>query len=379
MLITAEPLEKSQASSAPRLRETPNIVREALQIRAAGGLDEAVAFLREEWDHVDPQVGVLYLKVLQEIQDYAELQSALRHAIRNIHRLTRDTPSEYLEVLLRFAQRAGLSPDELDTLGESSKRLAHADPESLNAWRSLMHRQRFKRNLASRYQGRASILSLGLHCLPWSLPSIWGLRTDDQVLAQFNPFALAGHRIDGVLKALETDFAGYCEPESIMVVETPNGHRLALRKDRGGHWNHNRGDYWLKNDFAALRGNVAAKVQAFRRSCREPDAVFLLAKVDTEYPEEELDFLPRLNAALARYTGTERNRILISNQTAKGREAQIARVDDLTYFFYCPYPRPDYIWHDERTEDSREGLIYERQYVKFIVSALVRWGLFRPC
>ena len=94
-----------------------------------------------------------------------------------------------------------------------------------------------------------------------------------------------------------------------------------------------------------------------------------------EFPEEPLDFLPQLDAALARFTGHQGNRILLANQTARRRPAGYHRVNEATRFLYCPYPAAEYAWHEDRTADSREGLAFEQTFMALITRALISWGL----
>jgi hypothetical protein len=352
------------------------IIRDAMRVRESGELGKAVAMLRGAVDPADPQAGLVHLRLLFEVQDYATLQAETVRAIRALTpEIAATAGTEYLVTLLHFAERCCLPVAMIEAATKRVTEAARRDPALLSAWRATRHRQRFRRNLEARYAGRASIVSLGLNCLPWHLPGRWGLRSQADFTRLFVPFSLAGHTADGVANAVADDFATYCTPETVRAVTSQRGHEFAMRKDRGGFWNHNRGTYWLKDDMAALRENCATKAAAFRAAARRADVVFLLATCPVEYPQEPLDFLPRLQEALSRHTGTTENRILITNQTARRATPGYRRVDDSVAFAYCPYPAQDYVWHDDDVADGQEGLTFERRYMSFLLRALVNWGL----
>ncbi len=356
-------------------RENP-LLRDAMRLREEGDLAGAMALLKGRVEPAETGVHATYLRLLFGFQDYATLQAETRRAIAAL----RPDPAlgaEDLTTLLRYAERCCLPPAAIGGALDATLAAARKDEATMTAWRAVSHRQRFRRTLAERYEGGASILSLGLNCLPWHLPGRWGLRREADFVHLFVPFSLAGHTIDGMIGALEDDFATYCTPETVRAVTSQRGHEFAMRKDRGAFWNHNRGTYWLKDDLAALREDCARKAASFRAACQRPDTVFLLGTCPVEYPAEPLDFLPRLQAALARFTGTERNRILISNQTAYRAKPAFRRVDDTTAFVTCPYPSKEYVWHDDEAADAREGLIFERTFMSFLLRALVNWGLMQ--
>ncbi|MGX9962990.1 hypothetical protein ACVFYP_06680 [Roseomonas sp. F4] len=352
-------------------------LRQAMQLRAAGDLPAAVAALHARAAE-DPQAGHLLLRYLFELQDYEALQQATQAAL---HRLTparaAQSGTAVLVTLLHFAERCCLPAAEIAAGLAASQAAAEADPALMFAWRAVRQRQDWREALPRRFAGGAALLSLGLNCLPWTLPARWGLREMADFAPLFGPFSLAGHSIPGVITALEGGFEAFCAPEAVRVVKTQRGHELAMRVDRSANWNHNRGPYWLGQDLVPLRAGLAAKGARFAAACRRPDAVFLLAGCQVEYPEEPLDFLPRLDAALARYTGRDGNRIIITNQTARRRPAGTREVDASTSFLYCPYPTPDYVWHDDDYADSEAGLAFEHGYVEALMHALARWGLVR--
>lgn len=349
--------------------------REAGRLREAGDLPAAVALLQQAGD--DAAVAFLRLRFLFELQDYDELQQATLAGLRRLHPAVAASDHQYLVALLRFAELCCLPTAELDAALDTLRIAARRDAAFQTAWHAVRHRLRYRNRLDSQFEGSASILSLGLNCLPWHLPGRWGFRRMGDFSALFGPFSLAGHTIPGVLAALEGDFAGYCDPDSIRIVRTQRGHQLAMRVDRTAHWNHSRGPYWLRDDAAPMRANLAAKAALFRTACRRPDAVFLLATCPVQYPAEPLDFLPRLDAALARFTGRSGNRILITNQTARQQPAGLHVVNPGTRFAYCPYPSAEYVWHDEAHADTVAGLDFERTYSSLMLRALTRWGLLR--
>lgn len=350
--------------------------REAMRLRDAGDLHGAVALMKGRIDPADPDAGLVYLRLLFGLQDYATLQVETRRALAALSPDSAGAAgAEYLDTLIHFAERCCLTVAEIEGALDRCLAAARRDAALMTAWRAVRHRQRHRHVLATRYGGSASIVSLGLNCLPWHLPGRWGLRREEDFVSLFVPFSLAGHTTEGVITALESDFGDYCAPDAVRTVTSQRGHEFAMRKDRGAFWNHNRSTYWLKDDMAALRANVAEKAENFRAACRRPDVVFLLATCPVEYPREPLTFLPALQSALARFTGTEANRLLITNQTARREKPGYRRVDETVAFAYCPYPAKEYVWHDDVAADAREGLVFERTYMSLLLRALLNWGL----
>jgi hypothetical protein len=349
--------------------------RAAVRLRQAGDLPGALALLRDAGD--EPDVARMRLRGLFEIQDYAALQQATREAIRRLDPATVLPEHPYPDTLLHFAELCCLPLEEIEAVVAALGPLSRRHAPLRQAWHAVRHRQRYRSWLRDDFEGGASIISLGLNCLPWHLPGRWGLRRAEDFALLFVPFALAGHTIPGVLAALEDDFASYCDPAAIRIVRTQRGHEMAVRTDRTVHWNHNRGPYWLQQDAAPMRANLAAKATLFREACRRPDAVFLLATCPVQYPEEALDFLPRLDAALARFTGRTGNRILLTNQTARQRLPGLHVVDACTRFAYCPYPAADYVWHNNAHADTSPGILFERTYAGLVLRALLQWRLMR--
>lgn len=334
--------------------------------------------MRGAVDPTDPAAGLIYLRVLFEYQDYATLQQETRRALAALTpRTARDAGAEYLGTVLHFAERCCLPFQDIDAALDRIGGAVRKDADLLDGWRAVRRRQRHRRTLAERYRGVPSIVSLGLNCLPWHLPGRWGLRRESDFGSLFVPFSLAGHTAAGVITALEGDFGDYCAPDTVRAITSQRGHEFVMRKDRSAFWNHNRGAYWLKDEMAALRADIARKAANFRAACQRADVVFLLATCPIEYPEEPLDFLPRLQAALARFTGTEGNRLLITNQTARRAAPSYHRVNETTTFAYCSYPRKEYVWHDDAAADASDGLAFERSYVSLLLRALLAWDVMQ--
>jgi hypothetical protein len=347
----------------------------AARLRQAGDLPGAVALLLAGGD--DLATGHQRLRYLFELQDHAGLQAATSSGLRNLGPQA-GSARPYLMALLHFAELCCLPPPEIEAALAATHTAAQRDAGIGEVWQAVRSRQQFRARLQADYEGGASIISLGLNCVPWHLPGRWGFRRMEDFSALFGPFALAGHTIPGVLATLENDFRGYCDPASTRIIRTQRGKELAVRKDRTAHWNHNRGPYWLRDDAAPMRDSLAAKAALFREACRRPDAVFMLATCPVQYPEEALEFLPRLQAVLPRFTGRRNNRIFLSNQTARQRAPGLHVVDRNTRFAYCPHPSAEYVWHDDAHADTQEGRAFERRFAGLLLRALLQWQLLRP-
>jgi hypothetical protein len=366
------------AASAEPAAEGSSGYRQALRMRGVGELEEARDLAATETGVTEPHAVHLRLRIHYELQDFGALQQEARRIASALTeaeaaRLSDDD----VATLMHFTEHSCLEDDTFARVLDTVSKRARRDEALRAAWRAGHHRLRFRTGLGENYSGRASIVSLGLNCLPWTLPSYWGFRNEADQRTLFVPFSLGGHTVEGVIRPIAEDFATYCTPETIRIIKTQRGHDLAIRPDRTTHWNHNRGPYWLADGARRLIANLAWRADAFRAACRRSDVVFLLATCPVEYPEEPLDFLPALQAALARHTGTEANRILITNQTNRSAKPGYRRVTDTVAFVNCPYPSRDYVWHDETMADNEEGIRFERAYVTYLLRTLLGWGLYQ--
>jgi hypothetical protein len=359
------------AATAPETRER---LRHAMRLREAGDLAVAVESLRADDPLADPAAEVLRWKLLYELQDYPALQAGIDLVAAQPDRIAAIADVELSSELLKFAERCHARPAAIEACLNATKAICRRDRAAGATWRASNRRAKQRDAIRAR-RSRARFVSLGLNCLPWHLTGRWGLREVDDLVALLNPFSLAGHTIPGLIRALSSDFQEYCKVPEIRTIKTQRSHEFAMRTDREAFWNHHRGRFWLDNDCARLRGFLGDLAKRFRFAAQDPQAVFLLGTCPVEHPEERLDFLPALNDALSRHTGTVRNRLIITNQTARKKPWTLARIDAETWFAYCPYPSPDYVWHVEETANTDEGLEFERNYAKTLLRALIVWGL----
>ncbi len=281
-------------------------------------------------------------------------------------------PPAYVKLLCRQALTA-CDDVWLEQLARKAWKTCKADPELRTAHRALGRRLLIRTQMRASAPPRASLISLGMNCMPWDIPSRWGLRGPEDFCDLRTPFDSGAHRLPLVIEALEDDFATYCSPEVLRSVETGGGHLAPMRKDVRAVWNHHSGGYWISDGFRRLRESVADKIEAFRKGCRRADAVFMISHVNLGYPARPLDFLDRLNEGLKRFTGDARNRLVFINEYAEATATRWA--DDWTVILDRPFPHPDYVWYDEATTDSAVGLQYEQEIVAGMMAALSRWGL----
>jgi hypothetical protein len=353
-----------------------SLVTAATQLKKSGAFDQARALLEGADRDADEGAAMLYVGMLDRLDDHVTMQATVSDMVRRLNPARAPSPS-YLAFLLRHAERACIDVALIGEALEYSRPRAHGAAFLDVAYPAVRRRQNFRLRRAALAQ-RATIISLGMHCLPWTLINRWGFRTPAQFVDDFNPFCLAIHKIPGIIAALKTDFEDYLAPNDIMVVKSALGHPVALRRDRTAIWNHNQGLFWMENDCAALRANMSQKIANFRRTCRAEAPVFLIGNCLDDYPKMELKFLPALKEALQAATGRPRNRLIITNQRAAPPGDKIFHIDDETSFVYCPYPDKSYIWFDPKSIDSVGGMAYELGYVKSLFLCLRRWKLTDP-
>ena len=314
------------------------------------------------------------LRRLFHAEAHAAFQALLRQAILRLAELPEASPS-HLAFLLRFSERACLEPAVQQQLLDQLRDRAQTDPELRPIWQAVARRQVFRIRLHGLRRGPMALVSLGLHCLPWTLVNRWGFREAAQFETLQNPFCLALHKADTVTQAIATGFAGYAAPASMRETTTPNGKRIAMRRDGGAVWNHHRGPAWLDEDYAGLRNSLALRAEAFRESCGAQGLVFLMGDCRITDPAAPIPFLAPLRAALAEATGQPRCRLILTSQGRRGGEGGVAWRDEATALISAPYPHPRYIWANDDQADSAEGLDFEQSYAEALLACLTRWGL----
>lgn len=319
------------------------------------------------------------LRRLFHAEAHADFQALLRLAIQHLGELPAPSTAHLL-FLLRFGERACLEPVLLQGLLDRLRDRAEADAVLRPVWQAVARRQAFRTRLRARRQGPLALVSLGLHCLPWTLVNRWGFREAAQFAALQNPFCLALHKADTVVQAIARDFVGYAEPDQLRESATPQGQRIAMRRDGGAVWNHNRGPAWLDDDYAALRLSLDTRAAAFRQACRQDGLVFLMGDCRIDLPREgeparPIPFLAPLRAALSHATGQPDCRLILTSQPRRGGARGLAWLDEATALVAAPYPHPRYIWANDDEADSAAGLDFEQDYAESLLACLARWGM----
>jgi hypothetical protein len=310
---------------------------------------------------------------LYAAEDLAEFQAALQREVARLADSLVPPAAGYVAFLLRFSEMACLAPARIHQVLEVAKRSCKS-PRFANLLNAAAQRQNFRTGEAEAIRGSVCLVTLGLPCVPWKIPNRWGLRSEPDYSACFNPFALAAHKPQGVIEALASDFSRYCRPDDLMMVTSQRGERVPARRDRCALWTHNAGAHWASDNFAPLMANMTWKIANFRAACRRPNPVFLMSNVPAPHADK-VAFLPNLQQALRRHTGRHDNHIVLTNQTAGAEGISLHRIDDTTIFFHCPYPKKGYFWNLDESVDSAEGVAYERRYVELIQESLAQFGL----
>ncbi|MBU8545413.1 MULTISPECIES: hypothetical protein [Roseomonadaceae] len=314
------------------------------------------------------------LRHLFHIEAYGEFHALIAEAGARLAEIAEPSQA-YLLFLLRFGERACLPPSAIEQVLSQLRPRAMADDALRPVWQAVARRQVFRGRLHGLRRGPLTLVSLGLHCLPWTLVNRWGFREAGQFATLHNPFCLAVHKAETVAATIATDFAHYADPAEMREAVTPQGQRIAMRRDGGAVWNHNRGEPWMAQDYAGLRAAIAAKAEAFRQSCRAEGLVFLMGDCRIDDPAAPIPFLDPLRAALAAATGQNRPRLILTSQSRRGGRDAVSWLDRETALISAPYPRPRYIWADDDQADSAEGLTYEHGYAVSLLRCLMRWGL----
>ncbi|MBU8539922.1 hypothetical protein [Falsiroseomonas tokyonensis] len=315
------------------------------------------------------------LRQLFHAEKHEAFQSLLRQAVAHLDRIAQPSLSHLL-FLLRFGERACLEPSLLQGLLDALRDRAEQDAGLRPVWQAVARRQDFRLRLQAGRKGPLTLVSLGLHCLPWTLVNRWGFRDTPQFISLQNPFCMAVHKADTVVQAIAQDFGAYAEPALMREATTPQGQRIAMRQDGGAVWNHHRGPAWLDEDYAGLRQSLTLRAESFRQSCRAEGLVFLMgdSRVDVP-PKAPIPFLAPLRQALARATGQPDCRLILTSQPRRGGTRGLTWLEDGTALIAVPYPHPRYVWANDDEADSAQGLDFEQAYAEALLACLQNWGM----
>lgn len=319
-----------------------------------------------------------HLDRLWEKQEFRAFQSQARrfNALIGEGAFAELTRSQAKQALWS-AEAAALSAEEVAALIEKLRTAIPIKGGIARAVRASETRLRFRRGLAERFTGDFTAITLGLHCLPWKMFNRWGLRGADDFHRTYNPFSLGRHKYEALVTDLVEDFANYAPADKIFSVQTLKSHSVPVRRDRGALWSHHQGEFWSRDGFAELLRDLTERLDDFRASARLHNPVFVMAMTPFDYPDEPIDRLDELHAALTRLTGGGAYHLLMSNPYIDTHGTRSFKVDDRTSYMYVPYPAKDYVWNEELTRNGREGLLFERAYAKEFRRNLVRWKLLQ--
>lgn len=350
-----------------------NAIVSARFLRNEGRPDLAAALLEREGELAHIKTAFMYLRLRVYLEDCAALQAAIQRLIDCLPEQA-IIPADYLKPLCIHAQYACLDETWLERLAAKSWKTAKQDPSVNLALSAMNRRLDVRRRMAAEGAPAASLITLGLNCMPWNVPCRWGLRRQADFIDLLTPFAQVAHTLALMISMLRDDFKDYCAEETLTWVTTKGGHQTPLRRDAQASWNHNLGSYWVEDGFARLRQMMAVQIANFRAACRRDNAVFIMTKALSDFPARPpLEFLETLNQALERHTGQRRNRLVLLNKQAE--TASQHWVDDWTLIVNCPFPSASYVWYDDEAADTDEGFAYEQSHITAIMHALSHWGL----
>jgi len=321
----------------------------------------------------DDQAAMFTIMLLDKMDEQQAKQQVVEQLVEALEPKSHRSDT-LLAFLLRQAERACLPVAHIDKVLAATRGHERTQGELGLVFHAVRQRQKFREQEAPRAAG-IRFISLGLNCIPWTILNRWGMRDRRQFITEFNPFSLATHEIPAVIAALDNDFATYTLPELIDVDSSHHGQPIARHKDGSVEWNHNQGLYWTSGNFEPLFAKLAMKIDNFRRTCTGDSVVFIISRLGGG--AHKVDFLPDLQRALARHTGHENNRILLTGRKAKRRNRGVEHVDEFVSVFANPVPSDDYVWFDMNAADSPEGLEYERSYMRYLFECLQNWGLLR--
>ena len=179
------------------------------------------------------------------------------------------------------------------------------------------------------------IISLGTDCLSRTIPTRWGLKAPKLLGERTHPFDLAVHPYEALCRILDSDFEGYLDPAQLIM----GGRNYVVHRTLKVQFNHEIGDEYAANGFAAFVELYNRRVRNFREDIGNNKVLFILHMVSNHVPGELAEIL-RKRMPHAHW------RLLVINTSDRDHDpAAAGSAPPELILGHIPYPYEGYVWH----------------------------------
>jgi hypothetical protein len=240
-----------------------------------------------------------------------------------------------LNFFWQLTSRVGMSISEsdLDEIKQTHERVAAAVD---SAFESMLEVATERRKNLARYSAIAFV-SVGEGCLSRAVLTRWGMKPPRSLGELSGPFDLAVHPVSATVALLESDFAGWIDPNRLSFSEE---HGYVVNPDLGVSFNHEVGEeYNEPGSFRKIRSIYERRLTNFRNVLNEaPNTWEAGQEIQTDEREPIAD--------------------------------QNIRVVDIHY------PSPGYRWWLDFSSEAGHG--FERELITEARSFVDAWRGFSP-
>ena len=241
-----------------------------------------------------------------------------------------------------------------------------ASEESLNSQVAIERRQ----NL-SRYSDIAFV-SVGEGCLSRTVLTRWGMKPPRNLGESTGPFDLSIHPVSATVALLESDFAGWIDPDRLRFSAE---HRCVFNPSLSVYFNHEAGEeYNEPGSFEKIRTIYERRLENFRTVLNEAPTICFVLHVLRPSPHmwtkvEELWDLLRARSPRSDHL------MLVLNTWQAGQEIDTARrepiADHNIRVVDVNYPFPEYQWWHHFSSEA--GYQFERELITQARSFVDAW------
>jgi hypothetical protein len=275
-----------------------------------------------------------------------------------------------LNFFWHLTSRVGLSISESDL---DELRQAHGRAVTVvdAAFESMLRLAEERRQNLSRYSDIAFV-SVGEGCLSRTVLTRWGMKPPRQLGEQSGPFDLSIHPVPATITLLESDFAGWIDPDRLRFSDADG---YVINPDLGVSFNHETGEeYNEPGSFAKIRAIYARRLEHFRRVLNESPEICFVLHVFAPSPETWANVRHLWDLLRARSPKAEHLMLVLDTWPAgeeidpAGREpiaGQNIRVVDVHY------PFPGYRWWLDFSSEA--GHAFERELIAESRSVVDAW------
>jgi hypothetical protein len=275
-----------------------------------------------------------------------------------------------LNMFWHLTSRAGMSisQSDLDEIERAHRRSAAAVDAAFEGMLQLAIERR--QNL-SRYSDIAFV-SVGEGCLSRTVLTRWGMKPPRILGEPSGPFDLSIHPVSATIALLESDFAGWMDPDRLRFLEE---YAMVANPGLGVTFNHEVGEQYNEpGSFEKIRTIYERRLENFRRVLNEAPTICFVLQVVNPSPQIWTQVKDLWDLLCARSPRSD-HLMLVLNMWQAEQEIDTARRESIAdhniRVVDIKYPFPGYQWWADFSSEA--GHHFERELIAKARSFVDAW------